>query len=129
LLGWALIKAGRFAEGVAALERAAALAPGRTIFLGQLGQAYAMTGGTGKSRDILLQLSDRATRERVPPYHFAYIHTGLGQDAAVDWLGAATKRMAASASNRFVRRCCITVKALLRKCLVSCSVDWRPVDR
>jgi eukaryotic-like serine/threonine-protein kinase len=87
LLGWALIKSGRSAEGLTALERAAALAPGRTIFLGQLGQAYAMTGATEKAREILRQLGDRATRERVPPYHFAYIHTGLGEpDAAIDWL-------------------------------------------
>ncbi|HKW03087.1 MAG TPA: protein kinase [Vicinamibacterales bacterium] len=87
LLGWALIKSGRAAEGVAALERAAALSPGRSIFLGQLGQAYAMTGATGKAREILRQLRDRATRERVPPYHLAYIHTGLDeQDEAIDWL-------------------------------------------
>ena len=46
-----------------------------------------MTGATEKAREILRQLNDRATRERVPPYHFAYIHTGLGeQDAAIDWL-------------------------------------------
>ena len=46
-----------------------------------------MKGATEKAREILRQLGDRATRERVPPYHFAYIHTGLGeQDAAIDWL-------------------------------------------
>ena len=87
LLGWALIKSGRAVDGVASLERAVALAPGRTIFLGQLGQAYGMTGNATRAREILRQLEDRATRERVAPYHFAYIHAGLGeQDAAIDWL-------------------------------------------
>ena len=87
LLGWALIKLNRYAEGVAALERACALAPGRTLFLGQLGQAYGMTGATDKAREILRQLHERAARERVAPYHFAYIYTGLGEsDAAIDWL-------------------------------------------
>ena len=87
LLGWALIKAGRSAK---ASRRSSALPRWRRdarSFLGQLGQAYAMTGATEKAREILRQLSARATRERVPPYHFAYIHTGLGeQDAAIEWL-------------------------------------------
>ena len=72
---------------MAALEQAAALAPGRTLFLGQLGQAYGMTGAPERAREILRQLHDRASRDRIAPYHFAYIHTGLGEDdAAIDWL-------------------------------------------
>jgi serine/threonine-protein kinase len=87
LLGWALIKVGRHAEGVAALERAVSLAPGRTIFLGQLGQAYGMSGDADNAREVLRQLQERATRERIAPYHFAYVYTGLGEaDAAIDWL-------------------------------------------
>ncbi|HUL74771.1 MAG TPA: protein kinase [Vicinamibacterales bacterium] len=87
LLGWALIKTGRQDEGTSALERAVALAPSRTIFLGQLGQAYGMTGHADQAREILRQLHERATRERVAPYHFAYVYTGLGDaDAAIDWL-------------------------------------------
>jgi TolB-like protein/Tfp pilus assembly protein PilF len=92
-LGWALIKQGRNAEGIASLERAVALSPGSTLFLAQLGQAYALTGQVDRARQILGQLLDLATREFVSPYHFAYVHTGLGEsDAAIDWLERAFER-------------------------------------
>jgi len=63
------------------------LAPGLTLFLGQLGQAYAMTGATERARAILQQLHERAAHDAVSPYHFAYVYTGLGDaEAALDWL-------------------------------------------
>jgi len=87
VLGWALIFHGENAAGIAELEHAAALAPGSTLFLSQLGQAYALTGSIEQARQILGQLHERATREFVSPYHFAYVHAGLGEgDATIDWL-------------------------------------------
>jgi len=84
--GWAQIKLQHPAEGVGALERAVALSQG-VSFLGQLGQAYGMTGAIEKSHEVLRKLEARAEREYVSPYHFAYVYTGLGQDdAALDWL-------------------------------------------
>ena len=92
-LGWALIGLGRNAEGVAALERAAELSPGSTLFLAQLGQAYAMAGEAGKAREILARLHDHAGREFVSPYHFAYVHAGLGEaDEAIACLERAFER-------------------------------------
>jgi serine/threonine-protein kinase len=92
-LGWALIFQGDKAAGIASLQRAMALSPGSTLFLSQLGQAYALTGDVERAREILEQLRDRATREFVSPYHFAYVHAGLGEaDAAVDWLERAFER-------------------------------------
>jgi serine/threonine protein kinase/Flp pilus assembly protein TadD len=86
-LGWALILHGENAEGIASLERAVALSPGATLFLGQLGQAYALTGDVEKARRILARLHDQAAREFVSPYHLAYVYTGLGEaDAAIDCL-------------------------------------------
>jgi len=86
-LGWALIHHGENAEGIASLERAVALSPGATLFLAQLGQAHGLTGDVEKARRILDQMHDLATREFVSPYHFAYVHAGLGEaDAAIDWL-------------------------------------------
>jgi serine/threonine-protein kinase len=85
--GWAQLMLGQHAEGVAALERAVAVSPGSTLFLGQLGQAYAMTGKEERARDVLQNLHDLAQRGYVSPYHFAYVHTGLGEeDQAIDWL-------------------------------------------
>ena len=93
MLGWALIFNGDHAAGIASLERSVALAPGLTMFQSQLGQAYAMTGNIEQARIILEELRDRATREFVSPYHFAYIHAGLGEaDLAIDWLESAYEK-------------------------------------
>ena len=92
-LGWALILNGDKAAGIASLERATGLAPDSALFLSQLGQAYALTGNVGRAREILEQLRERASREFVSPYHFAYVHAGLGEaDAAIDWLERAFER-------------------------------------
>jgi tetratricopeptide (TPR) repeat protein len=93
ILGWSLIFHGDKAEGIASVEHAVALSPGSTLFLSQLGQACAVTGNVQRARDILQQLRDRAEREFVSPYHFAYVHTGLGEaDAAIEWLENAFER-------------------------------------
>jgi serine/threonine-protein kinase len=87
LLGWAHLKLGHVAEGLAALERAAALSPKETMFRAQLGQAYAIAGYPEKARAVLADLHRLAAEQYVSPYHFAYVHTGLGEyDAAIDWL-------------------------------------------
>jgi TolB-like protein/tetratricopeptide (TPR) repeat protein len=87
IFGWALIFNGDHAAGVASLERSMALAPCSTLFQAQLGQAHALTGNLEKARTILEELHDRATREFVSPYHFAYVYAGLGEaDSAIDWL-------------------------------------------
>jgi serine/threonine protein kinase/tetratricopeptide (TPR) repeat protein len=86
-LGWALIFHGDKAAGIASLEHAVAISPGTTLFVSQLGEACALTGDTERARQILEHLRDRATREFVSPYHFAYVHAGLGEaDAAIDCL-------------------------------------------
>jgi len=92
-LGWALILHGQHAEGLAALERAVELSPGDTLFLAQLGQACALTGDVEQARRILSRLHDMAAHAFVSPYHFAYVHTGLGEaDEAIDWLEQAFAR-------------------------------------
>ncbi len=92
-LGWALLFHDEPAAGIASLEHASALSPDSTLFLSQLGQAYALTGNVERARQILQQLHDRATREFVSPYHFAYVYAGLGEaDTAIDWLEHAFER-------------------------------------
>ena len=86
-LGWAYFLSGREAEGVAELERAVALSPGNTLWLGQLGAAYAMAGDSTKAHATLRSLEERARTTYVSPYHFAYVYSGLGDaERAVDWL-------------------------------------------
>jgi len=86
-LGWANLKMGRHAEGLAELEHAVALDPGNTLFLAQLGQAFAEVGRVADARAVLRQLEQMSTQRDVSPYHLAYVYVGLGeQDAALDAL-------------------------------------------
>jgi tetratricopeptide (TPR) repeat protein len=86
-LGWAYFLSGKQGAGLAELERAVSVSPGNTLWLGQLGQAYAMAGQASRAREILGELEQRAQSAYVSPYHFAYVFTGLGEaDQAMDWL-------------------------------------------
>jgi tetratricopeptide (TPR) repeat protein len=86
-LGWSYFLSGRREEGVTELERAAAIAPDSTLWLGQLGQAYAIAGATTRAHEILEELETWAETRYVSPYHLAYVYTGLGDaDGAMDCL-------------------------------------------
>jgi len=92
-MGWALIFHGEGAEGVRSLEHAVAISPGSTMFLSQLGQACALIGEEARARQILVQLHELAQHDFVSPYHFAYVHAGLGEaDEAIAWLEKAFER-------------------------------------
>jgi serine/threonine protein kinase len=86
-LGWACLKLGIAARGLAELEEAVRLAPRDTLFLGQLGQGYALSGQLDRARAVLRQLEELSHQRYVSPYHFAYVYTGLGEaDQAMDCL-------------------------------------------
>jgi eukaryotic-like serine/threonine-protein kinase len=86
-LGWAYFLRGEHERGLRELEQAAAFTRGDTLWLGQLGEAYGLAGKTDKAHDVLRELEARARDAFVSPYHFAYVHTGLGEaDRAIDWL-------------------------------------------
>jgi tetratricopeptide (TPR) repeat protein len=86
-LGWAYFFNGRREEALAELETAVALSPGNSLWLGQLGQAYGMTGEMSKARATLTELEEQAQRTFVSPYHLAYVYTGLGEvDRAMELL-------------------------------------------
>jgi serine/threonine protein kinase/Flp pilus assembly protein TadD len=97
-LGWAHFLCGRRAEGLDELEQAVALSLRSTLWLGQLGEALAMAGDEARARAILQELDDRAGQEYVSPYHFAYVHAGLGDaERAMDYLERAVAEHAGSA--------------------------------
>jgi serine/threonine protein kinase/tetratricopeptide (TPR) repeat protein len=96
-LGWAYMKRDMPAEGLAELERAAALAPENVMFRAQLGQAYAMADKTANAREVLRQLEQLSQERYVSPYHMAYVYTGLGEDdRAMDFLERAYEERAGS---------------------------------
>jgi TolB-like protein/Tfp pilus assembly protein PilF len=89
-LGWAYLKSGMPDQGLTELERAVALAPEYTLYLAQLGQAYALAGKTANAREVLRQLEQMSQERYVSPYHMAYVYTGLGEpDRAMDFLDRA----------------------------------------
>jgi eukaryotic-like serine/threonine-protein kinase len=96
-LGWAYLKSGMQAHGLAELERATTVAPENVMFRAQLGQAYAMAGRTEDAREILRQLEQLSQERYVSPYHMAYVYTGLGEaDRAMDFLERAYEERAGS---------------------------------
>jgi serine/threonine protein kinase/tetratricopeptide (TPR) repeat protein len=94
-LGWAYLKLGMTDQGVAELEYAVRLAPGHSLYLGQLGEAYGLVGKTEQAREVLRQLEETARERYVSPYHLAYVYTGLGEhEAAVACLERAYEERA-----------------------------------
>jgi serine/threonine protein kinase/tetratricopeptide (TPR) repeat protein len=94
-LGWVYFRMGRLEEGLAALERAVAVAPGNTTWLAQLGEACALAGKRDRAKEILAELERQSQKRYVSPYHLAYVYTGLGQhDRAMDCLEQAFEQRA-----------------------------------
>jgi serine/threonine-protein kinase len=86
-LGWAYLENGMVDEGLAQLQHAVNLATGNSLYLAQLGQAYAMFGRLDQAREILGQLEALSRERYVFPYHLAYVYTGLGDmERAMDCL-------------------------------------------
>jgi serine/threonine protein kinase/tetratricopeptide (TPR) repeat protein len=86
-LGWAYMKTGNFDEGIKQLELAVSQNQQHTMYIAQLGEAYAVAGRTAEARAILRQLEQMSGERYVSPYHLAYVHTGLGDyERAIDLL-------------------------------------------
>ena len=97
-LGWAYFLKGRHEEGLAELERAVAMAPAALMWLAQLGEAHALAGNVAPAREILRTLEECSRELYVPPYYFAYVHTGLGEaERALDYLERAVAARAGPA--------------------------------
>ena len=93
--GWAYLLKGMPDQGIGELQKAVALAPDSTLYLAQLGQAYAQVGRTEEARDVLRQLEKLSSERYVSPYHMAYVHVGLGEnERAMDWLERAYEERA-----------------------------------
>jgi TolB-like protein/Flp pilus assembly protein TadD len=97
-LGWAYFLKGRRDEGLAELEAAVAMDPASLMWLAQLGEAHALAGNGARAREILRSLDGSARELYVPPYYFAYVHTGLGDaERAMDYLERAVAERAGPA--------------------------------
>lgn len=76
----------RYAEAIAALERAAAISPG-PLSLTYLGVAQARARHIDTAVSFLQQLLSKSQREPVPPRCFVFLYAATGDtDRALDWL-------------------------------------------
>jgi serine/threonine-protein kinase len=86
-LGEAYLKTGRHREAIAELQMARALFGDTPRGLGELGNAYALSGEKGKAREVLTKLGDFSGRGYSINYDIASVHHGLGDQAKTfEWL-------------------------------------------
>lgn len=125
-LAWADIKNGRCVDGMRELAEAVRLSPDNTLFLAQLGQAYAVTGSPVKARDVLADLQALARKRYVSPYHLAYVYTGLREfETAIDHLEEAVPTCVPThGSPRCWRGCVCCSRCLAECCWLSAGRPW-----
>jgi serine/threonine-protein kinase len=81
-IGVTLQRMGKHAEAAAHFGHAVALTDrAQTWYLAHLGGAYASGGRREDALGVLSELRDRSSREYVAPYHFSFVHLGLGDHA------------------------------------------------
>ena len=86
-MGWAYEQTGRYAEAIAAAQKAIAISAGNPLYIASLGHAYAKAGEDQAAREILDRLAVESKSRHVSAYHVAVIHGALGDlDQAMMWL-------------------------------------------
>jgi len=78
----------KYAEAIAAFQKAIALFPGGSATAkAQLGHAFAVSGNKTEALKIIAELADTGKRTYVSPYQVAAIYAGLGdKDQTFAWL-------------------------------------------
>ncbi|MFQ5664685.1 MAG: tetratricopeptide repeat protein, partial [Terriglobia bacterium] len=98
-LGQAYLEKGMYEEAIVELKHALDLSGGGNIFLGEIGNAYAVAGRRTQARQMLAELTQRARERYVSPYDIALVHIGLGEnERAFELLNQAVQER----SSRFV---------------------------
>ena len=86
-LGVAYFFQGRAEEGILEIQQAIDLSDRDEWPMSSLGIVYAASGDQSRSREILMELEQRARDEYVSAIHIAAIHAQLGEkDEAFEWL-------------------------------------------
>lgn len=86
-LSQALMKKGMHEKAISAAQEPARSAPGVSVYLTILGNAYAMSGRRSEAEHILAELKDLSTRQYVQPSYIAMLYAGLDdRDQAFEWL-------------------------------------------
>ena len=94
-LGRSYTQEGMHSDAINELQKARELSVGNTEVLSFLGFACAAAGKRDEALKILDELNEQSRDRHVPPYHFAIIQAGLGEnDRAIEWLERAFEKHA-----------------------------------
>ncbi len=87
-IGVAYMQLGRHSEAIAALEKAVEITKRQqSHYVALLGGAYAAAGRRPEAVDLLADLTERSSREYIPPFHLAFLHVPMGNaDEAITCL-------------------------------------------
>jgi serine/threonine-protein kinase len=87
-IGLTYMQLARHSEAIASLEKAVDVTKHRqSHYVSLLGGAYAGAGRRAEALDLLAELTDRASREYIAPFHLAFLHIPLGNvDEAISCL-------------------------------------------
>jgi adenylate cyclase len=95
-LGLILEQKGRYAEAIAAFQKAIKLFPGgSSVAEAELAHTYAVSGNQEEARKIIVELQELAKSKYVSSFQIAAIYAGLGEkDRAFAWLEKAYEERA-----------------------------------
>jgi len=86
-LSQAYLKKGLHSEAILAAQEPARAAPGVSVYLTILGNAYATSGKRAEAESVLAELKELAGRQYVQPSYIAMLAAALGdKDQALEWL-------------------------------------------
>ncbi len=86
-LAQAYLKKGMNQQSMLTAEDPVKSAPGGSVYLTILGNAYAMSGKKDEAEKVLAQLKELSSRHYVQPSYVAMLNAGLGErDQAFEWL-------------------------------------------
>ena len=86
-LALAYVQRGAHEQAVRELERDRSGSTQTPSALADLGYVYARAGRSKDAHQVITELTNRFSREYVPPYALALVHAGLGENGrALEWL-------------------------------------------
>lgn len=77
-LAWSFVQQGKYEESIAEYNLAISLMGRTSQNLGELGNAYALSGKRAEALKLLDELKEMSANRYVSPLDFAFIYTGLG---------------------------------------------------
>jgi serine/threonine protein kinase/TolB-like protein/Tfp pilus assembly protein PilF len=83
----AYLKKGKHEQAILAAQEPVKFAPGTSVYLTILGNAYATAGRRAEAERVLAELKELSKRQYVQPSYISLLYSGLGdKEQALEWL-------------------------------------------